>query len=221
MIVDLRAEQVKRPGKHRIRNGAVVVRDPAKITSLTVHQTACVFGPANDIAARNRRALNVACHALTFRDGTTVLPNPLLWYVNQGNAFNPFSIGEEFEGHYAGREDDPSTTPRREDIQSTWGGKPMPLTPDVLDGFRLGMVTLVTLARDEGCPIEFVHAHRQSSDDRRSDPGEGIWKGVVLYLLGQLGLRTEPARVMRSSNRSNGDGKPIPREWDPSQTARY
>ncbi len=221
MILDLRAEQIPRAKKHRIIRGKVVVRDPRRVTSVTVHQTACVFGPASDIAARNRRALGVACHALTFRDGTTVLPNPILWYVNQGNAFNPFSIGKEFEGHYAGREDDPTTTPRREDILSTWGGKPMPLTPDVLDGFRMGLRTLVTVARDEGCPIEFVHAHRQSSDDRRSDPGEGIWRGVVLYMLAELQLRTEPWRTLPSSNRTNGPGRPIPRQWDPFGVGHY
>ncbi len=219
-MIDLRAEQIPRAGKHRIVRRQVVLRDPSKITGVTVHQTACVFGPRDDIDARNRRALNVACHALTFRDGTTALPNPMRWWVNQGNGFNGRDLGLELEGHYPGREDDPATTAVREDLRSTWGGEPTPLTPAILDGFRAGLRALVTIARDEGLPIEYVHAHRQSSGDRRSDPGEAIWRGVVLYMRRELDLTTEPDLWLPSSNAKNENGRPIPREWGEGST-RY
>ena len=102
----------------------------------------------------------------------------------------------------------------REDIRSTWGGSATPTTPAILDGFRAGIARLVAMGRAEGMPIEFVHAHRQSSASRRSDPGERLWREVVLYMAPELGLRCEPALALR-------DGRPIPREWDPMQRAPY
>ena len=81
---------------------------------------------------------------------------------------------------------------------------------------------LVTMARAGGSPIEFVHAHRQSSEDRRSDPGEAIWRGVVEeYGIPVLGLKAEYALALPSSNPKNGPGKPIPVEWAAGGVGRY
>lgn len=198
----------------QVRAGRVVVRDPKKVTGIGIHQTACVFGPAADPEKRYRRALNVPCHALAFRDGVFATAFPLNWYVYHGNELNAFTLGLEIEGHYPGKPDDP-TTPQREDIQSTWGGKPTPFDDLAIETARAALKHLVEQGRAAGMPIQYVWAHRQANGQKPSDPGYEIWKHVVLeYGCTQLGLKTECARSWK-------DGKQIPGAWDPSSTAKY
>ena len=88
------------------------------------------------------------------------------------------------------------------------GEKVQQLTDLQLAGARAGLTYLVEEGRALGHPVTHVWAHRQSSKDRRSDPGEEIWDKVVLkFAVPVLGLKTEPARVLE-------DGRPIPVEWD-------
>lgn len=200
--------------KHLVRRGRVVERAPKDITTIVVHQTACVFGPLEQPDKRHVRALGVACHALAFNDGVVALPNPLPWYVWHGNEFNPVSLGLEIEGHFPGLPDDPST-PRREDIATVWGGKATPLTATLVEASCAALDYLVAKGRELGMPIEFIAAHRQSSDTRRSDPGWEIWRTVVLeYAVPKLGLKTLPSYAI-------GNGRPIPKEWDPHGVGRY
>jgi hypothetical protein len=198
----------------KLARGRVVERPLADVRGVTIHQTACVFGPASDREKAYRRAHRIATHVTAFSDGTFVSAFPLTWYMHHGNGTNASSLGLECEGRYPGLADDP-TTPQREDVASTWGGPPTPLDERAVATFREALRWLVEAGRAEGMPIEFVWAHRQSSAMRRSDPGEGIWRRVVLdYAVPVLGLKTEPARIW-------GDGAPIPRQWDPASSARY
>jgi hypothetical protein len=198
----------------QVRAGKVVVRNPATIKGIGIHQTACVFGPMADPEKRYRRALNVPSHALSFRDGVFATAFPLEWYMYHGNELNAFTLGLEIEGHYPGRPDDPST-PSREDIQSTWGGKPTPFDDLAIETARAALKYLVETGRNRNMPIEYVWAHRQSNGQKPSDPGYEIWKHVVLeYGCTQLGLKTEPGRAWR-------DGKAIPGAWDPKAIGKY
>jgi hypothetical protein len=198
----------------KVYRGRVVERAPADVCGITIHQTACVFGPLDDREKAYRRAHRISTHATAFADGTFVSAFPLTWYMHHGNGTNASSLGLECEGRYPGLVDDPAT-PRREDIDSTWGGPPTPLDERAVDTFRAALRWLVETGRAEGMPIEFIWAHRQSSAMRRSDPGAEIWRRVVLdYAVPELGLKTEPARIW-------GSGKPIPRAWDTFGVGRY
>lgn len=202
--------------KHLIRRGKVVERSPRDVDMVVLHQTACVFGNPDhrDPDGRYRRAMNVACHVLAFRDGVIAFPNPLPWYVYHGNKFNKRSLGEEIEGHFPGLPDDPST-PRREDIQSTWGNEPTPLTPEGLEAAREGLRLLVYKAKAWGADVKYLAAHRQSSKTRQSDPGWEPWQKVAVEFGERvMGLTLVPDLVV-------GDGRPIPRAWDPHQGDRY
>jgi len=224
--LDLCDEQ-KNPPPYKVRDGKkiniaqtargkVVVRRPSDITGIGIHQTACVFGPAGASKAdqRHRRALNVPCHALAFRDGTFVTAFPLEWYVYHGNELNAFSLGLEIEGHYPGLPDDPRT-PAREDIKTTWKGKATPFDDLTVETSREALRYLVEEGRSRGMPIEWIWAHRQTNGSKPSDPGWEIWKHVVLdYGVPTLGLRTQPNQTWR-------DGKPIPAQWEPGATGRY
>jgi len=181
----------------KIVGGKVLVRDPKKITGITVHQTACVFGPAGDLVKRHRRALDVPSHALAFRDGVVGVAYPALWYMYHGNGLSAFSLGLEIEGHY----------PEFLDLHSVSGvGK------DVLDILtvetaRAGIKYLYDEGKRLGCPLEFVWAHRQSNGEKPADPGAGIWQAVVLdYAVAVLGLKAQETKTW-------GDGKAIPASW--------
>lgn len=195
--------------KSKTIDGKSVRRRAASIRAITIHQTAVEFGvaPYQLLAAGGdrelalaRRAHDVACHALAFREGFVSLPVPLRWYVYHGNELNAHSLGLEIEGNYPGVAGG-----------STANGKPASeLTPTVVESARAALRRLVDEGRNEGCPIEFIHAHRQSSSSRRADPGEALWRAVVLdYAVPVLGLKTEPRRIW-------GTGRPIPKAWDPA-----
>lgn len=205
--------------KHRVARGKVVERDPRRVDGIVLHQTACTFGPSDDAQRRHERAFGVACHALAFRDGTVVLPNPLRWVVNHGNAFNDRALGIEAEGVYSGLEDDPLTIPD-EARTSTWGGRPDVVTELVVAAARRALRELVERGRAEGMPLRYIWAHRQSSRTRRSDPGQTLWRRVVLeYAVPVLGLETQPGIYLAS--RASGDGRPIPKAWDAAGAGRY
>jgi hypothetical protein len=226
-VLDLTPQQTMPPGrpeKYNMRGRKVVLRDPKNVTGVVIHQTACVFGVSNNqvklaggdpVLAKHRRALNIGAHVTAFMTGKAVYANPLDWYVYHGNGFNAFCDGLEIEGLYCGLKG----------RQSTAAGDPKKitmLTRATIDAARTGLTFIVERRRAMGSPMEWVYAHRQSSASRRSDPGEEIWYEVVLnYAVPVLGLRVNNSLVLPASNRRNGPGYPIPKEWDASATARY
>lgn len=216
-LLDLRGEQVnpfppkktsdgKTTATSKVVGGKTVVRAPSTITGIVVHQTACVFGPAADRQKAYRRALGIPAHAVAFRDGVFVAPCDLRWYVYTSNGFNATTLGLEIEGKYRGLQADPKTC---------WGGNETPLDDLTVETARAALKWLFDEGRALGMPIRVVYAHRQSNGQKPSDPGEGLWKRVVLdYAVPVLGLSTAPSRVL-------DDGKPIPSAWDPASPAKY
>lgn len=202
MIIDLRLDRSPAPvrGKNKIKTvkGAPVIRRPEDIDSIVIHQTACDF-KARKGQPRYLRALDVACHALVFKTGETVLAAPFLWHVNHANGFNPGSLGIEVEGHYPG-------------IQGRGPGEDS-FSPEHRIAFRECIRALVFQAEKEGIHIRYVFAHRQSSSTRRADPGFEIW-GETIAIAQDLGLRTSPGSYL-------GGGRPIPEQWDPESFRLY
>jgi hypothetical protein len=221
-ILDLTREQPNPPPivradgrpKHKVKRGKVVERNARDVDSITIHQTACTFGKRPDQPTRHHRALGVACHALAFMDGVVALPNPLPWWVYQGNGFNPRALGLEVEASLPGLPDDPAT-PEREDLESHWGddSKMTPVTDLMVETARRAILELVERAADWGAVIRYIHAHRQSSSQRRNDPGWELWVRVVLeYAVAVLGLQTQDSLVL---GKGKDRGRPIPVEWAP------
>lgn len=216
MIVDLRAEQPNPPPlyngkrKHWITGGKVVTRDPATVDAITLHQTACIFGKAAHQPTRHHRALGVACHALAFNDGVVVLANPLRSWVHHANGLNSRSLGLEVECNARGLVADPRTV----------SGLEVPPTPEAIEAGREAIRLLVKLGREEGMPIRYILAHRQSSPTRRSDPGEQLWRALVVeYAVPVLGLVTQPELVM--TDRRGRPGRALPPQWDPGGVRSY
>tara|TARA_R110002049_G_scaffold217647_5_gene389079 strand:- start:24 stop:926 length:903 start_codon:yes stop_codon:yes gene_type:complete len=215
-VLDLRSEQTDPSPKSKVVNGHTVLRAPQTVTGITLHQTACTYGVSqNQIDAAggdrqlalHRRALGVACHAMAFMDGTLVLTNPVERYIYHGNGLNSFTLGLEVEGRYPGLTNEPDKT--------TWGGDPTPLTGATVAAAQEGVRKLVELGRRAGMPITHIYAHRQSSETRRSDPGEGLWRHVVLdYAVPVLGLKAAQGVTV-------GTGEPVPEQWDPDGVGNY
>lgn len=213
-VVDLREACEEPHPKARTVAGMTVRRPADSVDAIMIHQTAVEFGLApyqlqaaagDRRVALARRAQRVACHALAFCDGFVCLPAPLRWYIHHGNGLNARSLGLEIEGNYPGVLGGTTVN----------GKTATEVTETVVVAARHALRLLVENGRNEGCPIQFIYAHRQTSNTRRADPGEALWRSVVLeYAVPVLGLKTQPARTW-------GTGLPIPRAWDPDGVGEY
>lgn len=210
-VYDLRSEAPDPHPKARQRNGRTVRRDASAITGIVLHQADVEFDPPakdpSDLGLA-RRALKVACHAMAF-DGFVSLAAPELWHVYQADGLNPTTLGLEVNGTFPG-------LLSREDGHSV-------LTPGLVAAAREGVRMLVENARAIGCPIRWIYAHRQADSWRRADPGEGLWRAVVLdYAVPVLGLVTRPGYSLPDPQRDpKRHGLTIPRAWDPDGVGNY
>lgn len=217
LFFDLRTESVPfdKASRFRMRNGSVIRRNPRVIDSVVIHQTGIEFGITerqvdraggdSDLALA-RRAKNIPAHAVSF-DGFYVKNYPLSYYGYHAGHLNRKSLGLEIDGLYPGVANDPNTV---------WGNKtPTMFTKERMDAARAALRYLVEDGKTAGMDIKYIYAHRQSSSTRRSDPGEEIWRKVVLeYAVPVLGLTTRPDFTV-------GTGRAIPKEWDSDGTDKY
>jgi len=217
-IFDMRSKQSNPPEKKKkfklTSKGKVFRRSASSVNGITIHQTAVKYSinkkqlneaKGDKNLALANRSLGIACHVTAFHDGFVAWPNPLDWYVYHAGPLNSRELGIEIDGNYPGVIGG-----------DTWNNKPATkVTDELVDAACAGIELLVMEGRKLGMPIKYIHAHRQSSDSRRNDPGEELWKRVVLdYCVPVLGLATQPARTF-------GNGRPIPVEWDPNGVGSY
>lgn len=215
-LYDLRHEQSDPHPKSKVgADGRTFRRLPAAIDSIMLHQTGTgLFGPVQgqtgEIAVA-RRALGVACHAMAFQAGFVTRPVDPLWYVQHGNALNGRSLGLEVEGNYPGLRG-----------RKVLHGEPTELTEETVMAARAGVKLLVEEGRKRGCPIRYIYAHRQADSWRRADPGEELWRRVVLeYAVPDLKLETRPAEKFKHHKGRARDGYPVPKRWDPRGVGSY
>lgn len=218
LVVNLVPQQTDPPAdptKWKVQGGKVVVRDPATVSGIMLHQTGVWYSVSSQQvsaaggdrhAALHTRGLNVACHTIAFdgkganlQCGHGVATAPLAWYCYQANTANAESVGLEVEGVYPGLESPGCVMPSQR----------------VIDAARAAVRYMVETGRAAGMPLRYIWAHRQSSANRRGDPGEALWREVALdYAVAELGLETQPSRTW-------GDGRPIPVEWQLNGEGKY
>jgi hypothetical protein len=169
------------------------------ITGITLHQTATVLG--------ERPRLKLGIHYVITRSGTIHYINDHACKVPQAqHLFNRHDVGIELDGYYSGIGSDlryfwkPKSKPDR---------RPMAPTEELIQSARDTIRFICNDIADHGGKIEFIHAHRQTSRSRTSDPGELLWKAVGIWAQQTLGLSDGGVGY------SILTGNPIPEQWDP------
>jgi hypothetical protein len=199
MLVDLtNAHQ----GAHRIRK-----RGWDQVTGITLHQTATVLGE------KRERWFNIPVQLGVTRGGQVLVLNGCEWVTWHGNGLNTADVGIEIDGYYEGVEGDIRTFWRPQEDPNR-----VPLTPTAVQiaAARMAVTWICDEVARHGGAIKFIHAHRQASDERQSDPGSRLWKEVGLWAQQTRGLSDG------GKDFTLGTGLKIPEAWDPSRAGiRY
>lgn len=193
MLIDLRASH---PGRQQ--RG---LRTWDRITGITLHQTASLLGE------KSERWSDIPIHFGITRGGRILYLNALDSIVWHGNSFNSSDVGIEIDGYFEGVEGQPKTLWNPPENPN----RP-PLTPTdaQLEASRQTIAWICREVAAQGGKVTHIHAHRQSSKMRESDPGSRIWKDVGLWAQQTLGLSDGGANWVQG-------GLPIPESWDPAR----
>lgn len=188
---------------HPVRNAYSYRRKLSKIDSIVLHQTGC------NLSERLKRWHFIRCHFGITRLGKVIKVNTLDVIVHASNWFNHRSIAFEISGNFRGVESRPGTL---------WkgGGRRHVLTSAQLTSARRAVDLCCNDVAKAGGKIKYVFGHRQANANKRSCPGELIWRNVGLWAQQELGLVNDVDYVHPKSS-----GIPIPREWDERSSHKY
>lgn len=205
-ILDWRDRQTAKNARaacKRDGSGRVVMRDPASIVGVTLHQTACWYKVApfqlsaakgDEELARHTRALGVHAHVTAMRHGFAVVGYDPRAYVWHGDLLNPEDVGLEHEGHYSA-DGEPIGMPGGVDVG------------EIIEAGRAALSWLVEVLPS----LRYVNAHRQARTPpkapKAADPGRRIFREVgIEHGVRKLGLAIRPERAL-------GNGLPLPDGW--------
>lgn len=171
------------------------------VTGVVLHQTASLLrdNPA--------RWYGIAAHIGIPQDGTIILMNPLDQLIWHANSFNRTTVGIEISGNFEGIDGVRSTL---------WapGGGPHRATEKQIHAARETVGWICETVRAHGGQIRYLYAHRQSSMDRRADPGSRVWQEVGLWGQANLGLSDGGPEYVKG-------GRAIPHRWDSRRSEPY
>lgn len=175
------------------------LRDWSDVTGITLHQTACVLG--NEV----KRWANIGCHVGITRTGKVIWLSDFNALVVHGNGFNAKDVGIEIDGMYAGIEGKKSTFWRPKGSTA----QPQQLTPETIRAAKEVIAWIHRTVEGHGGRLKYLHAHRQSSNMRQSDPGSAIWQQIAMPAHRALKLTDG------GPNYKLGTGARIPTAWNP------
>lgn len=197
-MVDYR-EEVLRRRKKSAKKRTIVERNISHITGITLHQTATFFN--------GRCPFGLEMHFIAHRNGESQYLNDVsgkMWQAQR--VFNARDVGIECDGYYSGIGVNkkyfwkPKSRPNR---------KPMTPTDELISCTRETIKYICEEVGRRGGEIKYIHAHRQTSNSRTSDPGSLLWQALGIWAQDTLGL----------SDGGKGKvwlkGQPIPEAWDP------
>ncbi|MGW8177303.1 MAG: hypothetical protein ACWGQW_00680 [bacterium] len=188
------------------RKAAKGVRRWKDVNGITLHQTGIMLGNT----LKRFQSLKAHIGILKLMRPTIVQVYPLNTLLHHGNAFNSTDVGIEVNGCFEGIDGN---------IRTAWKGgykkAPHRATDEQIIATREAVRRIIHIVDSHGGAIEAIHAHRQTSATRRSDPGSRLWQMVGVWAQVEFGL----------SDGGDGftvrDGLAIPREWDDRRTASY
>jgi hypothetical protein len=110
-------------------------------------------------------------------------------------------------------EGDPRTV--WDDPSTLWREQGQVLTDESVEATRQAIRRIVARVAANGGEVKALVAHRQSSASRRNDPGSAVWSRIALPMSAELGLSDGGPGF------KIGDGRAIPKEWDPRSKVNY
>jgi hypothetical protein len=176
---------------------ATRARPLSLVTGICLHQAAV------DLGERPERYDTMGAHVGISRGGLFIWEHDWDVWVCAANGWNNGTISIEVSGRYCGIEGDERTYWRNPKNPQP----PQQLTPEAETTLVQGIRWICSDVASAGGRITKLVAHRQSSADRPSDPGQAIWK-ATRPIAAELGLSDGGVGFKL------GDGRPIPEDWD-------
>lgn len=187
-------------------------RSPKETTAIVCHQTACLMGESPS------RYLHTGCHRVVTRGGQRLKLHNATDVIVSANGFDMRSVSIEGDGLYAGDDSTPELK-----LKTTWDDpstkvreQPLDLTGPFIAAYIQTIGDICAEVAELGGKVEFLLAHRQSSEDRRDDPGRAIYRAIMLPAAAKYGLRIGPE--IQPAPFKVGSGYGIPESWDPRAT---
>jgi len=176
------------------------------IESGTIPEELCKRFGAEPEAQAQRMALHqrfwkVPYHWVGLLNGDILHNNDIARLTYHGNGGNGLLVGVCLEGNYPGLEKNRKKSHNGYDEHTILTGR---------GALRLS----VKHSRDLGAPIGWLYCHRQYSDGRLGDPGEGWWREIGLPIAKEMDLKI-------NYDFTHGTGNRIPREWDENGLVDY
>lgn len=151
--------------------------------------------------ALHQRFWKVPYHWVGLLNGDVLHNNLISRYTHHGDGGNSRLIGVAAEANLPGLER--KRTKKHHDLDEHF-----------IETNRATVRLAVLKGREDGAPIERLYAHRQYSNGRIGDPGEGWWKEIGIPMSEELHL----ARMVYHAGRT---GREICTEWDPVGRVDY
>lgn len=175
----------------------------------TLHETGCLMGDKLSAWAPVNAQVGIRRNG----DVILILPiaksgPPLPSFVWHAQRLSLWTEGIEIEANPCGVLGD----------QHTWwaqGGGPYEATDAQIEAARKYLTMRCAALRAKGVNPTWIRAHRQSSNQRQSDPGERIWREVGLWAMANLGLDEG------GPDWKVGNGLMLPKQWGDHYTAQF
>lgn len=175
------------------------------IDRVVFHQTACVMGE------RPARYATLGAHYGIPSSGSVIQVYDDEWLIWHANNLSQSSIGIELDGRFFGKLGDLSTIWD----DPTTGVREMPTELTIAQIVAAKMLghTLANRIRENGGTFRGFYCHRQSSVNRRNDPGAEPYQKIVRVLNDEYGFNTSGYVV--------GTGRAVPVDWDERSKTKY
>jgi len=188
------------------------IRDWKNVKGITLHQTGCFLGERpqrwSNWTTKNKEGVIVSsslkAHMGITQKGQILLIHPLESFVWHAQGLSHETVGFEIDGCFEGIKGDLSTYPGKK------GGRVAHLTPEQEKAVKDAVLYVKQVLQANGSDLEYMVPHRCSSDTRRPDCGEEIYKAIALWAEKELNVD------LKGPNFKKGSGYTIPEIWNPA-----
>lgn len=182
------------------------LRPMQSITGIMLHRTSCLIG--NKV----QQHAETNAHVAVTMDGNIYLIHPWTLGIFHGHGLSEASIGIEFDGNPEGfpgylwvnqkyKKNGKVMDKYKEQVG------PHVITPAQVKASKVLLKIILREVEKGGGKITNILAHRQSTEDRESDPGWECWQKIAMPW--QQTIQAAPTIGLKINT-----GKPIPKAWD-------